>query len=110
MTTPALPGEAPDPSATPALHALLKEVDALSAKMRCRRMGDAICAAEDISGYAPILASMLRVAVDRIKGAMDSADQTASATGQTAWRVMAEWLDATLANIEWIAAGDQGDA
>ena len=58
--TPALPGEAPDPSATPRLDALLKGVGAALETGHPENL-------EAVLDAAPSLAAMLRVAVEALK-------------------------------------------
>lgn len=115
---------------TPKLDAFLKEVDALDAKMRCGRIADAIGAAEEVVGYTPTLAAMLRVAVERIAAlravAEDARELARTMRDQYAngrdpakydeWdgeavraRAAVEETDAALARIEQIAAESRSD-
>ena len=85
---------------TPKLDAFLKEVDALDAKMRCGRIADAIGAAEEVVGYTPTLAAMLRVAVEALRvnaGVLQNSDKEKFPSHEM---VALQWM-------ERIAAGDQ---
>ena len=126
--TPALPGEAPDPSATPRLDALLKEVEA-GYFASARDMGDLRHAYPNVrrhnegladgllaptirrieaSTHAPRLAAMLRVAVEALDANLDSSNVVPSK--MAGWRlVSAEVLSmarAALARIEAMAKGE----
>jgi hypothetical protein len=69
---PALPGESPDPSATPRLDALLREVDRHVGVETSTSYGigvmDHLAARSALSAAAPRLAAMLRVAVEALYG------------------------------------------